>query len=177
MRAGLLALFALTTTACATQADPRDDLDPELIFELASDQGSATGSAWSGSYASEFTTTSCDCPSVEVEGMNLDLCSLVAFLPTELELTQTGGFLLVPLAEGMLTGAIESDGEFVIAGGQDISSLLGPTQLLGRMDGTLELVGGQARLEASAQQRLIAELAGDAIDCRWRGDVVATRMD
>lgn len=169
-------LALLGSLACAAEP-PRDELDLGVIRELANEQGSATGSEWSGTYASSITTESCDCPSVEVAGTTIDLCSMIIATPFELELTQADGFLLVPLGGSMLTGAIEADDSFVIAGEHDLSTLLGPIQLLGRMDGTLRLDGDEARLSGTVGQRLIGEVAGDSIDCRALGGVEATRID
>jgi hypothetical protein len=169
-------LVLLTTLACA-EDPPADELDLEGIRELSSEQGSATGNEWTGTYASSITTESCDCPSVALAGTTIDLCSMIIATPFELELTQADGFLLVPLGDAMLTGAIEADDSFVIAGEHDLSTLLGPIQLLGRMDGTLRWEGDEAKLSASVGQRLIGEVAGDTIDCRALGQVEATRIE
>lgn len=174
----LLVLLALPAMhGCASQGPPSDEFDGEVIDELSTDQGSASGITWTGSYASSFTTTSCDCPTLTLDGGSIDVCALVERSEAQLELTQADGFLVVTIAAAMLTGAIEAEGDFVVAGRQDLSTLLGPTELLGRMDGMLELAQGQARLSGNVGQRLIGEFAGEAVDCRWLGKVEAMRID
>jgi hypothetical protein len=177
MRKWFGSLVLLAALGCASQDQPRDELDPQVIDELSTEQGSATGTAWSGTYASTFTTDSCDCPTIELQGSAIDLCMLVALAPTQFDLTQGDGFLYGNVAGAMLTGAIEADGSFVIAGRQNLSTFIGQVERLGRMDGSLEIVDGQARLSASAGQRLIGEYGGDSIDCRWLGQVSGTRVE
>lgn len=174
-RVVIVALLVGGLLACAEQ--PAGDwLDEAVLLELAAEQGSASGSSWSGSYALELGTTSCDCPSVALEGETIELCSLVELATGELELSHADGFVVAPFGEGMLSGPVEADGSFALASVQDVSTLLGPTKLLARIEGTLGLVEGGATLRGEAGQRLVGELAGDAIDCRWLGTVDATRL-
>lgn len=170
-------LALLATLACAGQDPPRDELDPAGIDELSTEQGSASGSMWTGTYASTFTTDSCDCPTYTIQGEPLDACSLVEQAVMQFEVVQADGFLVVDIGESMLTGAIEADGSFVVGGRQDLTTLLGQLDRIGRMDGSLELVDGEVRFSATAGQRLIGEFAGDSIDCRWLGRVEAVRVE
>jgi hypothetical protein len=179
MRSSIAALALLTTLACAGSDEPPDELSGAVIDELSTDQGSASGSAWSGTYSAEFTATSCDCPTFDVEGMPLDVCSLVVQNEAEIEVTQADGFLVVEIesAMAMLTGAIEADDGFVVAGHQNLSTVVGELELLGRIDGGLEIVDGGARMSGEYGQRVIGEFAGTGIDCRWIGGVSASRVE
>jgi len=176
-------LMSIAAALGCGSSEPSDELDPGVVDELASNQGSASGSGWTGSYTTSFTSTSCDCPTLEVQGQSLDLCSLVEQAPTSIELSQAEGFLVVVLAtdmspsDAMLTGAIEADASFVVAGHRNASTLLGSVELLARIDGTLESIEGQAKLQGSAGQRLIAEFANEPIDCRWLGTLEGTRVE
>lgn len=167
----------LLLVGCAPDEPERDPLDPDTIRELSTEQGSATGSAFSGSYSVTVTTHSCDCPSFELDGEMIDVCTLVATLAdAQLELVQADGFLVVSTEQAMLTGALEADGSFIVAGEQDQSTLLGPAKLLGRMDGTLETLAATTTLTSTAAQRLIGELSGAQVDCRWTGQVDGTKQ-
>ncbi|MFV8748920.1 hypothetical protein ACNOYE_00055 [Nannocystaceae bacterium ST9] len=178
MRPSIAALaLALATFACAGSDEPPDELSGAVIDELATDQGSASGSAWSGIYAAEFSKTSCDCPTLDIDGMPLDVCSLVVQNQAEIELTQADGFLVVEIGStmAMLTGAIEADDGFVVAGHQNLSTVVGVIELLGRIDGSLEMVDGVAWMSGDLGQRVIGEFAGTEVDCRWIGEVSASR--
>lgn len=160
---------------CSPGSEPLDPLDRELIAELATAQGSASGDARSGAFTIAFTTDSCDCPSVEFDAQTIDLCTLVSLGELPAELVEGSGFLGIS-NEGLallLTGAIESDGSFIVAGTQDISTLASPLEALRRMDGQFSPSNDLA--EGWAGQRLLGELATQAIDCRWTGSFVATR--
>jgi hypothetical protein len=174
VRAGLALVLALLLAGCGAD-EPADWLDEATLLELAGEQGDASGVIWSGSYLLEPSTASCDCPSVTIEGTALELCSLVELATPTLELGHTDGFLLAPFGEGMLSGAVDAQGRFALASVQDISTLAGQAKLLARMEGTLELAGAEAVLQAEAGQRLVGELGGEPIDCRWLGAVTGTR--
>jgi hypothetical protein len=165
--------FAL---ACAGEAGEDDPLDAELIRELSQAQGSATGTTRSGLWRFEFQTEACDCPSFEVDGQALDLCALAALGTVELELVEGSGILAIPVGPeaelGVMTGAIEADGSFDVAGRHDIGTIAGPLESLRRLDGAFDETN--TRAEGWAGQRLIGELAGDDIDCRATGSFVAT---
>lgn len=175
-RSAFALVFALVFAGCGG-GEPADWLDEATLLELAGEQGDASGTIWSGSYVLEPSTASCDCPSVTIEGMPLELCSLVELATPTLELSHADGFLIAPFGEGMLSGAVDAEGGFTLASVQDVSTLAGEAKLLARMAGTLQLAAPGAVLEAEAGQRLVGELGGQSIDCRWLGDMVGTRSD
>ena len=73
-----------------------------------------------------------------------------------------------------LTGPIDADGSFSVAGLHDVSTIAGPLELIGRLDGSVD--GDDALATGDAAQRLIGELSGEPIDCRWTGEFVAERQ-
>lgn len=180
MRLGLVALASLASLAwlggCKPD-EPADWLDESTLLELGGEQGNASGATWSGSYVLEPSTASCDCPSVMLADTSVDLCELVEVAAPTLELTHADGFLIAPFGAGMLSGPVDTDGGFALASVQDISTLAGAARLLARIDGTLELAAPGALLHAEAGQRLVGELGGESIDCRWLGEVSGTRTD
>lgn len=168
-------LVACLTIAAACRADDGTDdpLDRELLAKLAVAQGSASGDARSGTYSLSFETEACDCPSVEVDGQAVDLCALASFGELSATVVEGSGVLGISTDIPLLSGAIEADGSFVIAGTQDISALASPLEALRRMDGHFS--GANDRAEGWAGQRLAGELATEPLDCRWTGSFVATR--
>jgi hypothetical protein len=169
-RSPALATLLATALACADELDP---LDPDLIRELSLERGSAVGDVHGGAWAFEFELATCDCPSVEVDGQTQDLCAFAQFWPGELQVSQADGLLAIPIDPITLTGAIESDGSFVVASRHDASTLLGPLESLARIDGQFKASSTQA--DGSVAQRLLGDLAGEPLDCRWTGSFVATR--
>src|SRR5690606_25619448 len=95
----------------------------------------------------------------------------------DLQLVEGSGLLGLSSAQipefGLLSGAIEADGAFVVAGTQDLSNLAGSLEALRRMDGNF--AANDAAAEGSVAQRLLGEVPGRAIDCRWIGSFDATR--
>lgn len=174
MRRPVVAALLTLCVGCASNSEPADPLDRELIAELATAQGSASGDARSGAFSISFTTDSCDCPSLELDGQAVDLCMLASFGELPVELVEGSGVLGISneAAALLLTGAIEADGSFVVTGTQDISMLASPLEALRRMDGVFS---DNDRAEGWAGQRLLGELATESIDCRWTGSFVATR--
>jgi hypothetical protein len=171
-RSHVLALACMLALACV--ADPQvDPLDPELIQELSLARGSATGNVHGGSWQFAFELETCDCPSIELDGQAQDLCELVQFVPDELQVVHADGILAIPIGPITSTGAIESDGSFVVASRHDVSTLLGQLESLARIDGQFDASSTHA--DGSVAQRLLGELAGDALDCRWLGSFTATR--
>jgi hypothetical protein len=158
--------------ACAGESEV-DPLDPELIHELSLARGSAVGMAHSGLWAFEFEAETCDCPSVEVGGQTQDLCELAPFVPDELQIIHTDGILAMAIDPITLTGAVESDGTFVVASRYDASTLLGPLESLARIDGQFDASSTHA--DGTVAQRLLGELAGEPLDCRQTGSFTATR--
>lgn len=168
-----LSLVAALALAC-TEAPEVDPLDPELIRELAAERGSASGDDHGGTWTFEFEFDTCDCPSVDILGETQDLCELVPFTPTELQVTHSGGRLAISMGAITATGAIESDGTFVVAASHDASTIVGPLDALARLDGTFEQDGKRA--QGWAGQRLIGQFAGEPLDCRRTGSFVAQRL-
>ena len=159
--------------ACNPTAEP-DPLDPEVIRELAATQGSATGDERSGAWTFAFEQRSCDCPSFEIDGALLDLCALLNLVSVEVELVEGSGWLGVSgPGFALLTGAIEADGGFVVGGREDLSNLGAGLEALRRLDGDFANHDGSA--VGFAAQRLIGEVPGRAVDCRWRAEFVAER--
>lgn len=169
---------ALAGPALGCQAaEPSDPLDPDRLQELGMEQGSASGSARSGGWTFVFTPSSCDCPTVEVEQASVELCELASLRPIDADLIELDGLLIVELPAAMLsalTGPIDADGGFSVAGRHDASSVTGPLELLGRIDGRFE--ADDARAAGDAAQRLLGELAGVSVDCRWMGEFSAERQ-
>lgn len=169
------ATLAVGVACTPTSSADQDPLDPALIHELALAQGSAQGDARSGPWTFEFNEQSCDCPSFEIDGEQLDLCKLASFATLEVELLEGSGLLGISAPQvpefGLLTGAIEADGSFVVAGTQDLSNLAGSLEALRRMDGRFS--ADDALAEGWVGQRLIGEVPGQAIDCRWIGGFLA----
>ena len=179
MRARGHALLAtLLGAALACQAEqPGDPLDPELLQALGMERGSASGSARSGGWSFSFERRACDCPTVEVEQASVELCELASFRPLDASVVELDGLLIVEFPAAMLsalTGPIEADGSFSVAGRHDASSVTGPLELLARFDGSFDDEDASASGEAA--QCLLGEFAGAAVDCRWTGDFVAERQ-
>ncbi|MFO7561166.1 MAG: hypothetical protein R6X02_00880 [Enhygromyxa sp.] len=165
------------SAGCGASEGPIDPLDPELIRELARAQGSPSASARSGVFKLDPATESCDCPSLELEGQQVDICALVAIPGIQVQLLESQGVLA--LADGaeskslMLTGAIEADGSFIIAEARNFTMFAGPLEALRRMDGQFF---NENTAEGWAGQRLLGELGGEHVDCRWIGSFVAMRQ-
>jgi hypothetical protein len=166
--------LVLTATLACVANSPIDPLDPELIREISLARGSAVGTSHGGPWQFHFDLETCDCPSIELDGQTQDLCELVQFLPDELQLTQADGILAIPIGPITSTGAIESDGTFIVASHHDATTLLGPLESLARIDG--QFTADSTHAEGSVTQRLLGELANDPIDCRWIGTFTAERQ-
>lgn len=173
---GLLAASLLTASVgCGT--NDVDPLDPELLRKLARGRGSASGSARSGVFQLERSTQSCDCPSLEIEEQILDLCTLALLSGFEVTLLEGSGMLVIGAGAQstfitMLSGPIESDGSFVVAEIQNLTSVGGPLEVLRRLEGRFL---NDDTAEGWAGQRLLGELADKNVDCRWIGSFVLTR--
>lgn len=172
----LLAGALLAGSGCAA-GEPSDPLDPALIRELSTAQGSASGSARAGAWRFGFTTAACDCPELALDGQSLALCELATLRPLDATVSEFDGHLIVEFPAAVLsalTGPIDADGSFSVAGLHDVSTIAGPLELIGRLDGSVD--GGDALATGDAAQRLIGELSGEPIDCRWTGEFVAERQ-
>jgi hypothetical protein len=166
-----LAILAVGA-ACESGSGPIDPLDRELIQELAIAQGAAGGNARSGFYSIQLEPDECDCPSIELDDQTIDPCVAANF---NAELSEANGVLALSAVSvlGLMTGAIEADGSFVIAGIHDLSTAAGTLEALRRMDGQFATDDDAA--EGWVGQRLIGEIPGQTIDCRWTGTFVASR--
>jgi hypothetical protein len=172
LRSNVVGLACVLGLACA-DAPELDPLDRELIRELSLERGSAVGDQHGGTWSFEFQVDDCDCPSVEVDGLSYDLCELVPFVPADVQVTHANGLLAVSFGQITATGAIESDGSFIVASLHDESTVIGPLESLARLDGQFDQDSTSA--EGWAGQRLIGDLAGDPLDCRRTGTFVAHR--
>lgn len=174
MKRTLLACLLAGPLACGEQDGEVDPLDAELIDALAKARGDGNGSEHSGSWQFEYTLDSCDCPTITVEDLSHDLCQLDAALLMGVHVVdQVGGILAITTEQGVLSGAIEADASFVVASHHDATTVLGVLESLRRLDGAF---GNTNTASGWAGQRLIGELAGQPIDCRWIGSFVAGRI-
>jgi hypothetical protein len=166
----------LLLVACAGAGDP-DPLDPAVIADISQSQGSASGSAWSGIYVATTTNTTCDCPPVELlDGTELDLCALLAAGDEiELEVTQADGFLSVRADLVQLTGPIDADDGFVVAGTFDFAEPTFEIEVHARLDGEFELVDGAAQMIGLLRHRPLGTVLDEPLDCRVEQDVVGIR--
>ena len=156
---------------------PNDPLDPELIQTLSMAQGSAGPSTRPGGWSFVFTTDTCDCPELELEGQPVALCDFITLAALDANLSEASGFLILDFPAAMLgafTGAVDADGSFIVAGRHDATNLAGPLELLGRLDG--QFTAGDTQASGSGGQRLIGAWLSESIDCRWTGDFEASHQ-
>ncbi|PRP97132.1 hypothetical protein [Enhygromyxa salina] len=169
--------LALGPSGCGDDSAP-DPLDPELIRELSLARGEASGDTHTGQWLLAFQVDSCDCPNVEIDANPVNLCAVATFAGQGYTagLIESGGVFAIPSGPeatfGVLTGAIEADGSFDVASRHNASTVLGPLESLARMDGAAT----DDSMEGWAGQRLIGEIAGTTLDCRWMGSFVGTRL-
>lgn len=175
MRCRSVAVLLLAASVGCGDDEP-DPLDRELLRELSLAQGTASGSARSGSFTLEFSTDSCDCPSVAIDGQSYDICTLARLADAEAQASEGSGVLAITpgnqVTLDVLTGAIESDGRFDIAQIHDATALIGKLEALRRMAGEFS---DENTAAGWAGQRLIGELVDQPVDCRWIGSFVMTR--
>lgn len=168
----IAAVFLTVSAACGSGSESIDPLDPELVHELTRAQGTASGDARSGIFELQFSIDTCDCPILEVERQTIDLCTISSGTFTS-ELNEGSGALAISTQAGLFTGAIELDDSFVVAGITDLTTLAGPLESLRRMDGQFSSDDDSA--QGWAGQRLIGEIPGQTIDCRWIGSFALMR--
>jgi hypothetical protein len=170
-------LVSLAVSGCAGD-EPPDLLDRELLRTISMAQGTAQGDVHAGVWQLMFEVDTCDCPTVTIDAKPLDLCALASFAGQGFDaaLIHSDGLLAIPSGPessfGVLSGAIEADGSFSVAALHDASTIAGPLESLARIDGRFT---GDS-VEGWAGQRLIGEVAGAQLDCRWLGDVVGSRL-
>jgi hypothetical protein len=163
---GSAVLCALFLGACPND-QPGDPLDPDLLVELAEAGGDGRGEALTGRYLTAATVLDCDCP----QRMGVDLCgggtAQLIGLDGPAAVVQTGGWLtftpeaaLLPWA---LSGAVERDRSFVIAGVSALAVGLFTIRLHARVDGEFD---AQRRLDGELAHRLLGELPDGPVDCR-----------
>lgn len=161
--------FALLSLGACPQDQPADPLDPHALAELAKDGGDAEGDALSGRYAVAGAPAACDCP----ERMGVDLCApefaALTGLTGLVEVTQVDGFMTwIPVAGGAtlgMSGALDRDGAFVLAGLYDLGSLLSTGDIYARLEGAF---AGDRSITGAVDYRLLGELADGPVDCRVR---------
>lgn len=163
---GPAVLCVLSLGACPND-QPRDPLDPDLLVELAEAGGDGRGEALTGRYLTGAQVVDCDCP----QRMGVDLCgsgtAQLLGLDGPAEVVQTGGWLtfspeaaLLPWA---LSGAVERDRSFVLAGVSALAVGLFTIRLHARVDGEFD---DQRRLDGELAHRLLGELPDGPVDCR-----------
>lgn len=157
-----------------------DPLDAELIRELSMAQGDHAGSDHGGAWSLELEPGECDCPSVDLDGAPVSLCELGALSvaePIVVEIVEGSGVLAIPTGPdapfGVLTGAVWADGSFDVAARHDATTLVGPLEVLTRLDGQFSEDGAVA--SGWAGQRLIGDILGEAVDCRQIGTFFGAR--
>lgn len=158
-------LLAPLLLACRV-TEPADPLDPEVIKEAAEAEGDAKGADYSGRFDIRLDATgACDCPAVA----GMDLCNneltTLASAGGSVTITQSDGYLV--LAEDAellnLTGAVDADGSF------DLAGIYGFGGVVGEISVYVHLLGGfssEDRFSATLHSRAEGTYDGDAIDCR-----------
>lgn len=162
----LSVLCVLSLDACADE-QPRDPLDPAALERLAEDGGDGRGEALTGIYLTATEVLACDCP----QRMAVDLCGPQAAALLGLDgpsaIVQVDGYMTFQPEFGSLpwalSGAIDRDGEFVLAGLSGIA--LGPSSLgmYARLDGAF---ADDRTFVGELSHRLAGELPDGPIDCR-----------
>jgi hypothetical protein len=166
------AVILAVGAACEGRSEPVDPLDPELVRELSQAQGTGSGTAHELGFELQVSQEACDCPTLEVEGETVDVCTLAQFGSLQADLSQGSGVLAISSASTLFTGAIQADGSFVIGGILNLATAAGPLESIHRMDGQFS---GDDSAEGWAGQRLLGEIASEDFDCRWTGSFVLTR--
>jgi hypothetical protein len=190
---------ALAAGGCYDGFDP---LDPEVLAEVARTRGDALGFERSGIYGGEIEVLDCGCyGALDASGFDVSLCIALENLEMlgvppmlDLEIVQAdgtlrvralrfGGFFdsqvqLVPV----FYGPLHADGRMSAAGVLQADAITAQGQVLGRLDGTVELVDGEWAFVGEYRQRYALDLIGmsavldfgvddpevTSIDCRER---------
>ena len=174
MRPDLALLAACLLLACQT-SEPDDPLDPDVIQEAAEAEGDARGTDFSGRFDLSLDTTgACNCP--EIAGMDLCHNELTTLTTAggSATLTQSDGYLVLSADEGLLslTGAIDDDDSFDLAGIYGFGAVVGEVSLY------IHLLGGfssQDRFSATLHSRTRGTFNGEAVDCRTEIPLYGTR--
>ena len=147
----------MLTASCSSKAVDR--LDPHWANDIGKDQGNAVGDQYSGEYAYDLSLTTCDCPVVAwdelniedpaglpiEEGENVDACGILwdldAMQPpqanTQVTVVHTDGTVAWPHWFPALSGPIDEDGSFIVAGTGDLSQILARAELVTLVEGTV----------------------------------------
>ena len=180
-------MAALVLLGCHEDLDP---LDPEVLAEVARSRGDAQGFARSGVYVGTFELHECGCGNVDSR-FDVSLCTTIERIEElglppvlELELVQADGTVRIealglgnffeeqtPLLPAFY-GPLHADGRLAAAGVLQADALAVEGQVLGRIDGTSELVAGEWALVAEYQQRYAVDFitAPDVLDIGVEGD-------
>lgn len=184
---------AIAITAMAVLggcADEVDDLDRELLLELARTPGTATGSGYSGTWSVMVTLDRCTCPAI--------LGAPVVCIPDQppyygvISVIEDGGMIsLVSGLQGGNTpalsyvGGVDDDGSFSLAAVRHESTVGLTSNALSRLDGSFDhgdddtafARSFDATLAVRIVSSLAVEIAGypDRIDCRGDYTLLGSR--
>lgn len=160
------ALLAGYLLLACQNTEPNDPLDPDVIKEAAEAEGDARGTDYSGRFSITLDDTgACDCP--EIAGM--DLChnelTTVATTGGSVTLTQNDGYLVLSEDAGILslTGAIDADDSFDLAGIYSFGAVVGDANLYVHLLGAFS---SHDRFSATLHSRTQGTYNGEAVDCR-----------
>lgn len=192
--ATLAAIF--TVGGCYEGFDP---LDPEVLAEVARTRGDAQGFDRSGIYVGRADVLECGCDGALTSlGGGGSLCQSLESLEMagidpvlDMELVQADGTVRVrALAFGGLFesettllpsfyGPLHADGRLSAAGVLQADLVAAQGQVLGRVDGTLELVNGQWTLVGEYQQRYELDFIAqpDVLDAAFDEQGTVTSVD
>lgn len=190
---GLVLAFAgLCVSACG--GEPPDPLDPDAVSKVGNQPGTGRGSTFSGTYDTRVVLTDCDCPTLTAEDFpdggaslgidpddEIDLCEQIEVFydrpPIEggtVDIDQVDGQIFWPEWIPVMSGPVESDGEFVVAGYEDFSQSFFDAEVVSRVDGRHIDAN---RFTGALRERLIGELPGLPIDCRATHQIDGTRIE
>lgn len=166
-------MLSCAVFACGeSEADP---LDPDEVKQAAQAEGDAQGVDRSGVYYVELGMASgCDCPPV----MMVDLCTndLTTLASTGgfVTLTQSDGYLVISEQAGLLnlSGALQADGAFDLAGVYGFGSVLGELGVYVRLTGRFT---DDEHFTANVSSRALGDFDDEAIDCRNDVDLLGAR--
>lgn len=170
--AAALACLALLVLGACPEDQPPDDLDPEVVADVARAGGDAEGDAWSGEYDLQSEPGACDCPT----RMGFDLCALFDVFGATGRVTHAEGYLtLVSLSSASfgLSGAVDRDGSFELAAIYGLDSLLSSGSVYARMPGAF---ADERSFTGELRYRLLGELPGGPVDCRAAFSVAGQRL-
>lgn len=159
-------MAVLTLLSACQTTEPADPLDPDVVKAAAEAQGDAKGAEYSGRYKITVdSTAACDCPAIA--GMDLcnnELTTLASAGGSVTIIQSNGSLVLSEDAELLsLTGSVNADGSFNLAGIYGFGGVVGKISVL------VHLIGGFSsddKFSATLHSRAEGEYQGDPIDCR-----------